>query len=85
LIGHIPLASARHAAFLHQEVPWVQIPENILKYMTAAGDNGARTGIQIAIELAQQFREFAQGIYLMPAFNRFDYAAEIIETIQEGN
>jgi len=85
LIGLLPLASARHAAFLHQEVPGISIPENIQKQMTDSGDNGARTGIQIAIELTHQFREFAQGIYLMPAFNRWDYAAEIIENIREGN
>lgn len=85
LIGLLPLASARHAAFLQQEVPGIDIPENIHKIMAASGENGARNGIQIAIELTNQFREFAQGIYLMPAFNRFDYAAEIIETIREGN
>ncbi|MHB1482818.1 MAG: bifunctional homocysteine S-methyltransferase/methylenetetrahydrofolate reductase, partial [Bellilinea sp.] len=85
LIGLLPLASARHAAFLQQEVPGIDIPEKIHRLMAESGDNGARSGIQIAIELAQQFREYAQGIYLMPAFNRFDYAAEIIETIQEGN
>ncbi len=85
LIGLLPLASARHAAFLQQEVPGIDIPEKIHRLMAESGDNGARSGIQIAIELAQQFREYAQGIYLMPAFNRFDYAAEIIETIQKGN
>jgi hypothetical protein len=25
-------------------------------------------------------KSIAQGVYLMPAFGRFDYAAEIIET-----
>jgi homocysteine S-methyltransferase len=49
--------------------------------MTAAGENGAQTGIEIAQELAGEMHEFAQGVYLMPAFNRFDYAAEIIEGI----
>jgi len=85
LIGLLPLASSRHAAFLHQEVPGISIPENIHRLMTDSGDNGAHTGIQIAIELTHQFRDFAQGIYLMPAFNRWDYAAEIIENIREGN
>ncbi len=85
LVGLLPLASDRHAAFLQQEVPGIEIPEKIHKLMAASGDAGARTGIKIAIELTQQFKEFAQGIYLMPAFNRFDYSAEIIETIREGN
>jgi len=84
LIGILPLASARHAAFLHHEVPGIVIPEDVHQRMRAAGDSAAREGIEIAIELAQQAKAFAQGIYLMPAFSRFDYAAEIIEHLQKG-
>ncbi len=49
--------------------------------MRSAGEQGAREGIRIAIELIGKLKELAGGIYLMPAFNRFDYAAEIIEEI----
>jgi len=61
-------------------VPGISIPQPILDRLTAAGEKGARTGVQIAVELIQQLHDYAQGIYIMPAFNRFDYAAEIIET-----
>ncbi len=80
MIGILPLASARHAAFLSQEVPGISIPQPILDRLMGAGEKGARTGVEIAVELIQQLRDSAQGIYIMPAFNRFDYAAEIIET-----
>jgi homocysteine S-methyltransferase len=79
LAGVLPLASARHAAFLQQEVPGIDIPQPVHEQMRAAGENGAREGIRLAIELIAQLRSVAQGIYLMPAFNHFDYAAEIIE------
>jgi len=85
LIGLLPLVSGRHAAFLQHEVPGIQIPADVQKRMVNSGDNGARTGIEIAIELVEQLQQFAQGIYLMPAFNRFDYAAEIIENSHLGN
>ena len=85
LIGLLPLVSARHAAFLQHEVPGIEIPDDVQSRMTLSGEREARTGIEIAIELINQIKQFAQGIYLMPAFNRFDYAAEIIETIREGN
>jgi homocysteine S-methyltransferase len=49
--------------------------------MKAAGEAGARRGIQIAIELIENLKAKVQGIYLMPAFSRYDYAAEIIESI----
>lgn len=82
LVGLLPLASARHAAFLQHEVPGIDIPEVIHRRMAAAGENGAREGIQIALELIAEIRAAFQGIYLMPAFNRFDYAAEIIEAVR---
>jgi len=83
LAGVLPLASDRHASFLHQEVPGIDIPDEIHARMKSAGAEGAREGIRIAIDLANQLKAHAQGIYLMPAFNRFDYAAEIIEAIKE--
>ncbi len=83
LIGFLPLVSARHAAFLHHEVPGITIPEEIRTRMENSGENGARTGIKIAIELIEQIKSDVQGVYLMPAFNRFDYIAEIIEAIKK--
>ncbi|HEX7568448.1 MAG TPA: bifunctional homocysteine S-methyltransferase/methylenetetrahydrofolate reductase [Anaerolineaceae bacterium] len=82
LVGVLPLASARHAAFLNHEVPGITIPEPILKEIAQATENSARTGIKIAIELIDQFRPLSQGVYIMPAFNRFDYSAEIIDAIK---
>ncbi len=84
LIGILPLVSERHAAFLHHEVPGITIPNVIHQRVAAGGEKAARVGIEIAIELALAAKSFAQGIYLMPAFNRFDYAAEIIEHIRKG-
>jgi len=84
LAGILPLASARHASFLHHEVPGIQIPDSIMERMQNSGDQGARTGIAIALELISELRHNFQGIYLMPAFNRFDYAAEIIEGVRLG-
>ncbi len=82
LAGILPLASDRHAEFLHHEVPGINIPDAIRQRMHQAGENGFATGIEIAIELAQEVNSFCQGIYLMPAFSRFDCAAEIIEAVR---
>ncbi len=84
LVGLLPLVSDRHAAFLQHEVPGIDIPDAIHRQMRTAGEHGLQQGIEIAIELIEQIKSFAQGIYLMPAFNRFDNAAEIIEAICEG-
>ena len=82
LVGILPLASARHAAYLHHEVPGILVPDEIRRRMESAGEGSARTGMEIAIELIRTLRPAIQGVYLMPAFSRYDIAAEIIETIK---
>ncbi|KPL84452.1 hypothetical protein SE15_04945 [Thermanaerothrix daxensis] len=84
LVGILPLVSERHAAFLHHEVPGITIPPAVRQRIAAGGEKAARVGIEIAIELALAAKSFAQGIYLMPAFSRYDYAAEIIENVRKG-
>jgi len=81
LIGIMPLVSARHAAFLHQEVPGITIPDSIHSRMQTAEENGTgpQEGIRIATELIKEIKDLAQGIYITPSFSRFDYVAEIIE------
>jgi methionine synthase / methylenetetrahydrofolate reductase(NADPH) len=80
LLGVLPLYNFRHANFLHQEVPGVQIPLEILKRLESDGEKAAETGAEIASALIQELRPRVQGVYLMPAFNRYDVAAGIIET-----
>jgi methionine synthase I (cobalamin-dependent)/5,10-methylenetetrahydrofolate reductase len=82
LVGILPLVNDRHANFLHQEVPGIIIPREIRIRMEKTGDDGPQTGIKIAVELIEEMRSWIQGVYLMPAFNRFDYVAEIIERVR---
>jgi homocysteine S-methyltransferase len=79
LVGVLPLVSVRHAAFLHNEVPGITIPVEFLERMQEAGSQAAQEGIGIALELVEQMRPWASGIYLMPQFSRYDLAAEIID------
>jgi homocysteine S-methyltransferase len=79
LVGVLPLYSARHASFLHNEVPGVNIPQPIQERIARAGENAPQAGVQIAIELVEQMKSWAAGIYVMPQFGRYDLAAEIIE------
>jgi methionine synthase I (cobalamin-dependent)/5,10-methylenetetrahydrofolate reductase len=80
LAGILPLVNARHTSFLHHEVPGISIPEAIQERMAEAGENGARTGVQIAIELIARLKPLVQGVYLIPAFSRYHDVAEIIES-----
>jgi homocysteine S-methyltransferase len=79
LAGVLPLYSARHAAFLHNEVPGISIPDEIQERMQNTGDEAPREGVRIALELIEKIRPWASGIYLMPQFKRYDLAADVIE------
>jgi homocysteine S-methyltransferase len=82
LVGILPIFGSRHANFLHNEVPGITIPEVMRKRIEAAGDNGPQEGVKIAVEIIEQVKPWAQGVYLMPQFSRYDLSAEIIETVQ---
>lgn len=82
LVGVLPLYNTRHANFLHHEVPGIDIPEEIRERIRKAGENSAKEGIKIAVEQIEQLKTWAQGIYLMPPFNRFEMAAEIIDQVR---
>ena len=79
LAGVLPLISSRHAAFLNNEVPGVSIAEEIQGRLQKAGEAAADEGVRIALELVEEMKTWASGIYLMPQFHRFDLAAEIVE------
>jgi homocysteine S-methyltransferase len=79
LVGMLPLFSLRHAAFLHNEVPGISISEEYRQRLEKAGEKAAWEGVQITLELIEKVRPWANGIYLMPQFSRYDLAAEIIE------
>ena len=83
LAGILPLVSLKHANFLHHEVPGVSIPEETRQRMEKAGEDGPRVGVELAVELIQKIKPWAQGIYIMPQFNRYDMVAEIIEAVKE--
>jgi methionine synthase / methylenetetrahydrofolate reductase(NADPH) len=82
LAGILPLVSVRHADFLHNEVPGIFIPEKTRRRIGDAGDNGAKVGVELAVELIHQLKPWAAGIYIMPQFHKFDMVAEIVEQVK---
>jgi methionine synthase / methylenetetrahydrofolate reductase (NADH) len=81
LVGVLPLVSARHATFLHNEVPGIVVPRSARNRMAAAGDDGWPEGLAMASDLIAELRSAgAAGVYVMPQFGRYDLAAEVVET-----
>jgi len=83
LVGVLPLVSVRHANFLHNEVPGISIPDETRRCIEAAGDDGVKAGVEIAVELVNQLKAWAGGVYIMPQFHKYDMVAEIIESVKK--
>ena len=85
LLGVLPLHTARHAEFLHNEVPGITIPDDVRAAMGAAGERGAEVGLEMALALLAQMRPFVQGTYVMPSFGRYELAAELVRRIRAAD
>ena len=81
LIGILPLFSYRNAEFLHNEVPGMNIPTQIRDRMekVGSGPKAQEEGIAIAREALQACRDLAQGVYIMPPFNKVSLALEVLK------
>jgi homocysteine S-methyltransferase len=87
LIGILPLYSHRNAEFLHNEVPGMSIPDDIRERMRVAGsgDEAQREGVAIAQEALRAARDVAQGVYIMPPFNKVELALRVVDAIESGS
>jgi homocysteine S-methyltransferase len=82
LLGVLPLHSARHAEFLHNEVPGITIPDEQRAAMHAAGERGAEVGLEMAMNLLAESESHVSGTYIMPSFGRYELAAELVRRLR---
>jgi homocysteine S-methyltransferase len=84
LVGVLPLVSYKNAEFLHNEVPGMQIPEEIRERMrkTAGGEAARKEGVKIAREMLFAVRDRVQGAYLMPPLGRYELALEVLDGLK---
>jgi methionine synthase I (cobalamin-dependent)/5,10-methylenetetrahydrofolate reductase len=82
-VGVLPLRNFKHAEFLHHEVPGMRVPEKVRERMRSAGEKGPAMGVTIAREFLSEVHSMVAGTYLMPPFNRFDMAADVMEGFVE--
>jgi homocysteine S-methyltransferase len=85
LVGLLPLASYRNAEFLHNEVPGMQVPDSVRERMRLAGTGpeARKEGVKIAREMLSAVRHRVAGAYVMPPFERFELALEVIDGFAE--
>ncbi len=82
IAGLMPIRDAKHAAFLHNEIPGITIPESFLNRMENAGENSRQVGIDLVTEMAVALKQHVQGIYLMP-FRHHQAVGKVVEAIRK--
>ena len=83
-----PLTSLREAEFLHNEVPGVHIPEEIMSRMAEAeqdGEEAARAeGVNIALEVFGSIRDSIAGAHVHVPDGNLDGALEILSGVSDS-
>jgi homocysteine S-methyltransferase len=82
-VGVLPLRSQRHAEFMHNEVPGIDIPDWLRARMATAQDDAEalEIGIEEAQKLVCDVHRCAQGLYLMPPFGNSEIAVRVMGAI----
>jgi len=77
-IGIMPLASGRNAEYLHNEVPGIQLSDEVRSRMAGLeGEAGRAEGVRIAEELLDAAMDRFNGIYLITPFLFYDMTAKL--------
>ncbi|MBN1958202.1 MAG: methylenetetrahydrofolate reductase [Desulfuromonadales bacterium] len=76
VLGVVLLKSLRMAEFLNDQIPGVQVPQDLLKRLDDADDSLAE-GVKIAREMVTWARDLCQGVHLM-TFGREDLIPQIM-------
>lgn len=80
-IGIMPLTSYRNASFLHNEVPGITLPEQVLRAMESAGTDSEacmRESLAISKELLDAAAEYFNGHYIITPFMRYELSGELV-------
>lgn len=82
ICGIWPLVSYRNALFMHNEVPGVVIPAQIMERMAKpnSAEDAKKVGVEIACEMFAAMRSEIQGVQVSAPFGRIDLALAVINS-----
>lgn len=85
--GIWPLISYRNAEFMHNEVPGVNVTQEILERMRVASEiskeHARDEGIHIARESLTEVRDLIQGVQVSAPFGNVKYALQVFEALDD--
>lgn len=85
LAGIMPLAGYKNALFLNNEVPGIEVPENVLQRLLASGPEGARAVCaEFAKSIVDEIGNRCDGYYIMTPLRKIEHSLDIVEYIRRG-
>ena len=85
MVGILPLASAKNAEFLHNEVPGMQIPDAVRERIGKAPTKEAqrKTGVEIARETLASLKDHPRvnGVYIFPPFGSYKAVLKVLDVL----
>lgn len=82
-LGLLPLFNERMAAFVHNEVPGIDVPEQVVKRLAGRSkEQGYAEGLAIVEEIVEGVFDVAHGFYIIPPFNNPRHALAVLERVR---
>jgi homocysteine S-methyltransferase len=82
-LGLLPLFNERMAAFVHNEVPGIDVPEPVVRRLEGLDkDAGREAGLEIVEEIVEGVWDVAHGFYVIPPFNSPRHALAVIDRVR---
>jgi homocysteine S-methyltransferase len=78
LAGIWPLRSHALGVRLHNEVPGIHVPDDVLEQLHGAGPRAPEVGLQLARDLVVEARSLVAGIYVIPPFKQPEAALDLL-------
>ncbi|RDU25247.1 bifunctional homocysteine S-methyltransferase/methylenetetrahydrofolate reductase [Anaerosacchariphilus polymeriproducens] len=87
ICGIMPLVSYRNASFIKNEMPGINVSDEIMEQYKPemSKEESEETAIRISVGIAKQLYESADGFYFMTPFNRVYLIRTILEEIRKFN
>lgn len=79
MLGVLPLRGSKHAEFLHNEIPGMNIPEELRHRFRTTSAKPSQLGVDIAVEFLRQAKAHVAGVYLMPPFKKYEVVPQVLE------
>ena len=85
ILGIMPLVSYKNALFMKNELPGIDVPEEIINCYRPDMERAEaeETAVKISVEIGKKTMDFADGFYFMTPFNRVLLVNRIIDRLRE--